>query len=112
MLRNYSFSLGNSFESQCQKTFIWACEPSQDSDQPVHLLSDKNRHWTQIGETRKQRLSSDYSDEKADLSVLRVFVGHICQKVRFLTLWSFIFFEIERKHELLFCIVKSNSEVI
>ena len=33
------FLLTVSFELQCQKTYLWTCEPSEDSDQLVHSCS-------------------------------------------------------------------------
>ena len=37
------------FEPKRQKTYLRACTPSLDLDQPAHLQSHHNLHWAHIG---------------------------------------------------------------
>ena len=79
-------------ETKRQKTYLQACAPSKDSDQPAHLCSliriftgpIQDRQGCKVSSCTQLILWSDSMDAQADLSV---FLGPTYLKIRFLLLW-------------------------
>ena len=64
-------------DPQHQRTYLQTCASSEDS----FTHSGQNLHWAHVGQPRMQTFFMRTTE-----TLIRVFVGRVCQKLRFLTL--------------------------